>query len=196
MKPASTHVSKPRRTRDPAPAQPATVAKTIPLVTAKGDSAEAFPVQCSGTRHKSADIADDPVTRHWLSRLETLAQPALSEFIQRQRWYPAKNSDTPGVELSALLPLAVSGVPSALAVWQVTPPGQSPIHLFVPLALVPDEQADPAQVIAADTSDGSGGMRVVEAFSVDAFVRAWIDLLLGGGGESRNAARIPKISRS
>ncbi len=147
-------------------------------------------MQCSGTRHKSAHIADDPVTRHWLSRLETLAQSALPDFLQRQRWYPAKNSDTPGVELSALLPFSVSGVPTALAIWRVTPPGQSPMHLFVPLALVPEEQADPAQLIAADISCGRKKMRVVEAFSVDAFVRAWIDLLLRGGGEASGALRL------
>ena len=141
-------------------------------------------------QHKSADIADDPVTRRWLSRLEPLAQSALPDFLQRQRWYPAKNSDTPGVELSALLPFSVSGLPSALAVWRVTPPGQSPMHLFVPLALVPEEQADPAQVIAADISCGREKMLVVEAFSVDRFVRAWIDLLLRGGGEASGPVRL------
>jgi trehalose synthase-fused probable maltokinase len=130
------------------------------------------------------------VTRHWLPRLETLAQSALPDFLQRQRWYPAKNSDTPEVALSGLLPFAVSGVPSAVAVWRVTPPGQSPLHLFVPLALVPPEKADPAQVIAADTCDGGREMRVVEAFSVDAFVHAWIDLLLGGGGEASGPVRL------
>ena len=141
-------------------------------------------------QHKSADIADDPVTRRWLSRLEPLVQSALPDFLQRQRWYPAKNSDTPGVELSALLPFSVSGLPSALAVWRVTPPGQSPMHLFVPLVLVPEEQADPAQVIAADNSCGREKMLVVEAFSVDRFVRAWIDLLLGGGGEPSGPVRL------
>jgi malto-oligosyltrehalose trehalohydrolase len=130
------------------------------------------------------------LTENWLSRLEILAQSALPEFLQGQRWYPAKNSDEPGVELSALLPLPVSGVPSALAVWRATPPGQSPIHLFVPLALVPQEEADPAHVIAADTSYGSGEMRVVEAFSVDAFVRAWIDLVLQDGSEASGPVRL------
>ena len=122
------------------------------------------------------------MTRNWLSRLETLARSALPEFLRRQRWYPAKNSDTPGVKLSALLPFPLAGVPSAIAVWQVTPPGQPALQLFVPLALVPQKKADPTQVIAAlpaDIGDGSHEMRVVEAFSVDAFVRAWIDLLLG-----------------
>ena len=64
------------------------------------------------------------------------------------------------------------------------------MHLFVPLALVPEEQADPAQVIAADISCGREKMRVVEAFSVDTFVRAWIDLLLRGGGEASGPVRL------
>jgi malto-oligosyltrehalose trehalohydrolase/4-alpha-glucanotransferase len=64
------------------------------------------------------------------------------------------------------------------------------MHLFVPLALVPKEQAEPAHVIAADPADGSREMRVVEAFSVDAFVRAWIDLLLGDGGEASGPVQL------
>ena len=64
------------------------------------------------------------------------------------------------------------------------------MHLFVPLSLVPEEQADPAQVIAADISFGQGKMRVVEAFSVDAFVRAWIDLLLRGDGKASGPVRL------
>jgi hypothetical protein len=71
-------------------------------------------------------------------------------------------------------------VPAAVAIWSVSPPGQAPLLLFVPLAFVPAEAADPAQVIAAppaDTAHGRGEVRLVEAFSVDAFVRAWIDTL-------------------
>ncbi|HJY51478.1 MAG TPA: hypothetical protein VJ349_23000, partial [Stellaceae bacterium] len=64
------------------------------------------------------------------------------------------------------------------------------MHLFVPLALVPEEQADPAQVIAADSCYGSEDMRVVEAFSVDAFVRAWIDLVVQDGSEASGPVRL------
>ena len=84
-------------------------------------------------------------------------------------------------------------MPAAVAVWEVKPPGQSPLHLFVPLALVPSEKADPAQVIAAqpvDTSHSGEEMRLVEAFSVDAFVRAWVDLLLRGGSAASGPVRL------
>jgi malto-oligosyltrehalose trehalohydrolase/4-alpha-glucanotransferase len=63
----------------------------------------------------------------------------------------------------------------------------------VPLALVPAEVADPAQVIAAppaDTAHGCGEVRLVEAFSVDAFVRAWIQTLLRSDGEVSQAGRL------
>ena len=133
------------------------------------------------------------MNRHWPLGLETLAKSGLPDFLRRQRWYPAKDAGTPDVALSVLLPLPVSGLPSAIAVWQVTPPGQSPLHLFVPLALVPREEADPAQVIAAPPTDPgrrSGEMRLVEAFSVDAFVRAWIDLMLRGGRAASGRVRL------
>ncbi len=130
------------------------------------------------------------MTREWPSGLETLAESKLPEFLGRQRWYPAKNSGTPDVALSVLLPFPSCGVPSAVAVWRVTPPGQPPLHLFVPLALVPQEKADPTQVIAAQPAESGGEMRVVEAFSVDAFVRVWIDLLLRGEGETADSVRL------
>jgi malto-oligosyltrehalose trehalohydrolase/4-alpha-glucanotransferase len=140
----------------------------------------------SFSRH-SADAGHDAVTRNWPAGLENLVESKLPEFLQRQRWYPAKDSGRPSVALSVLLPLAVSDMPAAVAIWQVTPPGQPLLHLFVPLALVSSEKANPAQMIAelpAGTGHSSE-MWFVEAFSVDAFVRAWIDLLLrGGGGEA------------
>ena len=141
----------------------------------------------SSFSRQSADVGHDAVTRNWPVGLASLAESKLPEFLQRQRWYPAKDSGRPSVALSVLLPLAVSGVPAVVAIWQVTPPGQPPLHLFVPLALVPSEKADPAQMIAelpAETGHSSGEMWLVEAFSVDAFVRAWIDVLLRGGGEA------------
>ncbi len=55
--------------------------------------------------------------------------------------------------------------------------------LFVPLALVPLEQAVEAQVIAAPPATDGVDRRLVEAFSVDAFVRAWIEVGLPSGGK-------------
>jgi hypothetical protein len=71
--------------------------------------------------------------------------------------------------------------------------GQAPLLLFVPLALVPAETADPAQVVTAPPADiahGGGEVRLVEAFSVDALVRAWIDTLLRRDGEVSQAGRL------
>lgn len=143
--------------------------------------------------HASPRSPDSPAAELWPAGVEALALTSLSEFLLGRRWYPAKDAGRPEVALSTLLPLPVTGVPSAVAVWRVTPLGQSPLLLFVPLALVPAEAADPAQVIAApraDTTLGGGEVRLVEAFSVDAFVRAWIDTLLRGDREISQAGQI------
>ena len=122
-----------------------------------------------------------------------MAEVALPEFLCRQRWYPAKDAGKPGVKLSALLRLPISGLAGAIAVWRVTPSGNTPMHLFVPLALVPAQAAEAAQRIAElpvrDSDDGQE-MWIVEAFSVDAFVAAWIDLLLRNGEEARGPVRL------
>ncbi len=134
-----------------------------------------------------------PAAAVWPTGLEAVAQAALPDFLLKQRWYPAKDAGRPAVALSALLPFPGSGMPAAVAAWWVTPPGQAPLRLFVPLALVPAEAADAAQVIAAPPSEGSGDggeLRLVEAFSVDAFVRAWTETLLRGGGEASGAGRL------
>jgi trehalose synthase-fused probable maltokinase len=52
--------------------------------------------------------------------------------------------------------------------------------LFVPLAVVPAEMAADAEVIATILPEGEVGLRLVEAFSVDSFVRAWIKMMLRG----------------
>jgi len=92
-----------------------------------------------------------------------------------------------------LLPFPDCGIPAAVAVWQVKPAAHPPLHLFVPLALVEAEQADPAQVIAvapADVVPGGRDLQVVGAFSVDAFVRAWINMLLQGGERASGSVRL------
>jgi malto-oligosyltrehalose trehalohydrolase/4-alpha-glucanotransferase len=129
----------------------------------------------------------------WPPELEALALGALPDFLLRQRWYPAKDAGRPAVALSVLLPLRVSGVPAAAAVWQVTPPGHEPLLLFVPLALVPAEVADAAQVIATLPTDASRGgqeLRLAEAFSVDPFVRAWVGKIVRGDSEVCGPAQL------
>ena len=134
-----------------------------------------------------------PPAQSWPSGLETLAEVELPNFLQRRRWYPAKDGGLPVVSLSALLPFEDCEVPAAVAIWEVKASAHPPLHLFVPLALVTAEQIDPAQVIAgvpAEIVPGGGDLRVVEAFSVDAFVRAWIDMLVRGGGSAPGSARL------
>src|SRR5204862_4943167 len=120
------------------------------------------------------------------------AAAALPNFLQRQRWYPAKDAGTPGVTISALLPFAASRVPAAVAVWQVTPPNQPPMILFIPVALVFGREAAAAQVIASYREENGDGdeMQLVEAFSVDEFVRSWVNTLLRGGKEASGQLRL------
>lgn len=138
------------------------------------------------------DAAPSKPAAAWPAGLEAAALAALPDFLLKQRWYPAKDAGRPAVARSALLPFPVLGTPAAIAVWQVTPPGQAPLHLFVPIALVPAEIADAAQVIAAPSAEQggeAGELRLVEAFSVDAFVHAWMETLLRGG-EVSGAGRL------
>src|ERR1044071_4833888 len=120
--------------------------------------------------------------------LPTAATQAMPEFLLRQRWYPAKEADRPQVAIDTWLPCAVGELETAVAVWRVPPPGHAAIHIFAPVAVVPAGDADPAQTVArlptADESeDESGGEQaIVDAFSYDRFVDAWVDLLLGSGG--------------
>jgi trehalose synthase-fused probable maltokinase len=81
--------------------------------------------------------------------------------------------------------------PAAVAVWTGEPPARKPLHLFVPLALVPAEDADVDQVIAAPEFDMPfrGRHLVVEAFSLDAFVRGWISAILDGEIRPANQLR-------
>lgn len=119
------------------------------------------------------------VVEPWPTGLETLAETALPAFVLNQRWYPAKDAGPPTITLAELIPFAVPGVPAAIAVWQATPPGgREPLTLFVPLALVPATEASAGHVIAtlpAGGASAAGELQLVEAFSVDAFVRGWVE---------------------
>jgi malto-oligosyltrehalose trehalohydrolase/4-alpha-glucanotransferase len=150
-------------------------------------------VPSSSRRLPENDAAPSKPTAAWATGFEAAALAALPDFLLKQRWYPAKDAGRPAVALSALLPFPVPGMPAAVATWRVTPPGQASLHLFVPLALVPAETADAAQMIAAPPSEdgvGGGELRLVEAFSVNAFVRAWMETLLRDGGEASGAGRL------
>ena len=102
----------------------------------------------SSPSSRKDEIGRVPPAQSWPSGLERLAEVELPNFLQRRRWYPAKDAGLPAVTLSALLPFPDCGIPAAVAVWQVTPAAHPPLQLFVPLALIEAEQADPSQVIA------------------------------------------------
>jgi Maltokinase N-terminal cap domain len=142
---------------------------------------------------RAPDAAPSRSADAWPPGLEAAARAALPDFLLRQRWYPAKDAGRPEVAPATLVPFPVQGVPAAVAVWRVTPPGRPPMRLFVPLALVPaaTAAAEASQVIAAPSSEHDrAGMQVVEAFSADAFVRAWVEMALRGGGEASGAGRL------
>jgi hypothetical protein len=102
----------------------------------------------------------------------------MPDFLLRQRWYSAKYAGRPEVIAEAVLSHPAPGTPAAVVVWRVTPPGQAAMHFFVPLALVPTEAASEPHVIAAPPGEPAAALRIVEAFSADSFVRAWIDAVL------------------
>ena len=117
----------------------------------------------------------------WLHEAEAVADSALPDFLVRQRWYPAKDAGRPAAELATLLPFPARRLSAALAIWRVIPLGRVPVYLFVPLALLPASEADPAAIVAASANQPE--MVLVEAFSTDDFVRAWIDMMMSGRGD-------------
>ena len=99
----------------------------------------------------------------------------LPEFLLRHRWYPAKDSGPPDVELVEFTPLKFSHCDAALAIWRVTPPRGSAMQMFVPLALV--SSAGPDQTITTLSSNGESHS-IVDALSLDSFVREWLSFQL------------------
>jgi trehalose synthase-fused probable maltokinase len=106
----------------------------------------------------------------------------MPKFLLRQRWYPAKDlTDPPQVTVSMLVPLAVEGVAAAMAAWQVKASKRDAMEMFVPLALVPLADTDPAHIVTevpTQLAEAHAGA-LIDGFSVDAFVRAWVKLHLG-----------------
>ena len=117
----------------------------------------------------------------WPAGFETFAEAALPDYLLRQRWYPAKGAGRPAVRLAVLAPLPGAGIHAVAAIWQVTPPGEPPFRLFIPLALAPATNDDAAEFITAvPAGQSSSDIAIVEATSQDPFVRFWIGLLLEG----------------
>ena len=158
----------------------------MPASPAPPDSAAPWPAD---SRPAAGADPDRAGAAGWLRELESAVWASLPAFLLQQRWYPAKDAGEPTVAPRAIVPLAVAGIPAAASVWRVQPPGRAPLQLFVALALVPEGAAAPAQVIARLPASGTGGEAqvVVEGFSVDAYVRAWVDLLLQQRRDGRGA---------
>jgi malto-oligosyltrehalose trehalohydrolase len=111
--------------------------------------------------------------------MEEAARRSLGAFLLRQRWYSAKDAGTPAVTAEWLLPFQCHGLAAMVAVWKITPPGRPQMSLFIPLALVPKGTAQAAEVIATLARE-DGDHELVDAFSADAFVRAWVTFQLEG----------------
>lgn len=99
------------------------------------------------------------------------AEKALPDFLLRHRWYPAKDAGRPDVELAEFAPFDSN---AAIAIWRVHPPRSPALQMFVPLATVASADAD--QTIAKIGSNGE--THVVDALSLDSFVRAWLNFEL------------------
>ena len=109
------------------------------------------------------------------------AEKALPDFLLRHRWYPAKDAGRPDVKLEEFARLNCSQCDAAIAIWRVVPPRGSPLRIFVPLALVPSAGAD--QIITTAGSNGENH-NVIDALSLDSFVRAWLAFQLAGNSDA------------
>lgn len=152
------------------------------------------PTQSLPAELKLARASEADVGKVW-SALRGAAECALPEFLMQQRWYPAKDAGTPTIQLKSLLPFSVAEpLLSAVALWQATPPGRPPLLLFVPLALIEVQAADPAQVIATVAREGrqNADLALVDACSVDEFLQAWLEVHF----HARPGAALPEALRA
>jgi trehalose synthase-fused probable maltokinase len=115
------------------------------------------------------------------------AQAALPAFLLKQRWYPAKNLGPPEITPLSVVPCDAQGVCVLIATWKVRPPAQPAMTLFVPVARVSAAEAGHTQVLTAGLvrEPGTGEERaLVDALSLDRFVRTWISLHLEAGQQA------------
>ncbi len=111
---------------------------------------------------------------------KTAAKNGLPDYLLRQRWYPAKDAGRPSVQNADFLPFRSTRLDAAIAVWQVTPPKTTPLLMFVPLAVIAANAPNADRNIASfQIGDGDSKFAVIEAFSEDRFVRAWLEFQLG-----------------
>jgi trehalose synthase-fused probable maltokinase len=107
------------------------------------------------------------------------AEAALPDFLLLQRWYPAKDAGRPTVQMADFIPFRATQLEAVIAVWQVSPPNAHPLLMFVPLAVRTADGLNPPQKIASlQSNSGDSPFAIVEAFSDDRFVRAWLEFQL------------------
>jgi trehalose synthase-fused probable maltokinase len=119
---------------------------------------------------------------HWPLAVAAIAEAALPEFLLRQRWYPAKDAGLPEVKLAVLEPFADAESPSAIALWEVTPPGQETLCVFVPLTLTASGARCLDRIASMPGEGGTAALAIVDAITVDSFVRAWVATIRGSSG--------------
>ena len=123
----------------------------------------------------------DERAQRW-SALLSVAEAAMPRFLLRRRWYPAKNlTAPPQVTAVASTPFVAPGSDAAITTWEVKSPQREAIRMFVPLALVPAADADPRHLLCRVPKElaGDTDTALIDAFSLDAFVQAWVSLHLG-----------------
>ena len=145
------------------------------------------------TSPRPTSIREDNSARPAGSLPSWLVQAAatkLPQFLMTKRWYPAKDAGIPTVEPDIVVPFALGDLPAVVAVWRVTPPGQPSFRMFAPLVQIPEDQAEPAEIIAHLPAQAGSGDVLVEGFSVDPFVRAWIGNLMRADHEYARGAQL------
>jgi hypothetical protein len=95
------------------------------------------------------DNASTPPQKGWSTGLEAWLRLPCRTSCCDSAGILLRNAGRPEIAPKAVLPLSMSGLQAAISIWQVTPPNQAPMLLFVPLAVVLAETAAEAQVIAA-----------------------------------------------
>jgi trehalose synthase-fused probable maltokinase len=118
------------------------------------------------------------VQNGWFERSQAIeiALRALPAHLMKQRWYPAKDAGLPVVALRGLISFQCGGVSAAIATWAATPPRQTTLRLFLPLAVLSASEIEPSdhRVIARLSTE----QLLVDAFASDSFVRSLVENML------------------
>jgi len=122
----------------------------------------------------------DAISVPW-ARVGEIAETELPRFLQRQRWFPAKDAAQLRVRLLTLNPFH-SALNAAAALWRIESTSAEAFNLFVPVALVPVDSIDSGAVIATLPASEANHepLALVEAFAMDAFVRLWMSFIRNG----------------